>query len=976
MFCPDKGPLTNCLLPVPIVDSTVDEDDELLSNPKYLPFGYYFDDDKVFNQLQMISSSLPSSTTSSPVLDGFDPLNDLFGSSIKEENPFLNNEDFVTYPNDMAFELDQSLGLLGQTTARRTTPLGQTNVPHSMMMTCDNDPLISGSDLGNLNSTKNATYLKSISLPSTGTAAPVMMSRGKTITQDTFPSMGHDFASQQLFNNSNQLIADNGQVLLVDNSFGGIKKSSPMLNRTTAGPTLAQLNLQLPIKEEDEELLNWATANQNGFTNVTLPRNSSLLACGNVVDLNGQQQHNMISSTSSPTSKTNPMATTNGQWFPVNASPVINSALIGQANNNGVTSTMLEDLIAPEMDDTSLEIESILQQSHAQLNGHDAQSMLSSPPKLSSSLHMSNFKSPSVQKQNKIKKPNFVTLRNGDQKTLLSELLSSNNTNMNDILRTNSSNQNMVLSMNQVHLVSKSNQMTSLNGTSSPVTLNGLAHSYPKMASRGKSMVNTANCPTLTALITSPNINSANSPMLSSAAFLSSNTNLTNAPSMATILNNRIRNNSMSTDYSVSSHDEGFASQPEEESEESDDNSEEMMLINDTPDDLLDSDMFYLDNTTGSHFVNTSLVNGSEQCNNITMNGGNSHAELLSQSDLTLVSEMANVAHAEMQTTVSIGSVKQEDEPQLWRSAPANLNQVAIKSETPNYQQSKASTSSAIDDNESIGSDEEDDDDESFYGDYDASDLLGATTSDDVNNKWSLNMGRSRKGSEKRFFWQYNVQSKGPKGPRYQQTAPSASFEEEEDPHVFNEIADPVFAPDCQVEGVKHSGKARRGDGNDLTPNPKKLLMIGLELKKLSKTINDLTPVTEVPFICRNKSRKEKNKLASRACRLKKKAQHEANKIKLHGLHREHGKLVKTINEMRRIAEIGLKMKDTKKSILVTMDGITYQLNSDANVGSLLDEIVNRNQPHMEVSGHTAEFVNHILDNVSSGISNGGIEAV
>ena len=41
----------------------------------------------------------------------------------------------------------------------------------------------------------------------------------------------------------------------------------------------------------------------------------------------------------------------------------------------------------------------------------------------------------------------------------------------------------------------------------------------------------------------------------------------------------------------------------------------------------------------------------------------------------------------------------------------------------------------------------------------------------------------------------------------------------------------------------------------------------------------------------RTKSRKDKNKLASRACRLKKKAQHEANKIKLSGLEDEHSKL-------------------------------------------------------------------------------------
>ena len=86
------------------------------------------------------------------------------------------------------------------------------------------------------------------------------------------------------------------------------------------------------------------------------------------------------------------------------------------------------------------------------------------------------------------------------------------------------------------------------------------------------------------------------------------------------------------------------------------------------------------------------------------------------------------------------------------------------------------------------------------------------------------------------------------------------------------------------------SGKARRGDGNDLTANPKKLAAIGKELDQLSKIINDLTPVSEQPFGARCKSRKEKNKLASRACRLKKKAQHEANKLKCEGLNTEHSK--------------------------------------------------------------------------------------
>lgn len=56
----------------------------------------------------------------------------------------------------------------------------------------------------------------------------------------------------------------------------------------------------------------------------------------------------------------------------------------------------------------------------------------------------------------------------------------------------------------------------------------------------------------------------------------------------------------------------------------------------------------------------------------------------------------------------------------------------------------------------------------------------------------------------------------------------------------------------------------------------------------MGKVINDMIPVSELPFNIRPKTRKEKNKLASRACRLKKKAQHEANKLKLYGLQQEH----------------------------------------------------------------------------------------
>lgn len=66
---------------------------------------------------------------------------------------------------------------------------------------------------------------------------------------------------------------------------------------------------------------------------------------------------------------------------------------------------------------------------------------------------------------------------------------------------------------------------------------------------------------------------------------------------------------------------------------------------------------------------------------------------------------------------------------------------------------------------------------------------------------------RITKGSNKkeRFFWQYNVQAKGPKGQRL------VLKSKMEDPHRLNEVTDPVFSPDCSVRGIKHSGKARKG---------------------------------------------------------------------------------------------------------------------------------------------------------------------
>lgn len=109
-----------------------------------------------------------------------------------------------------------------------------------------------------------------------------------------------------------------------------------------------------------------------------------------------------------------------------------------------------------------------------------------------------------------------------------------------------------------------------------------------------------------------------------------------------------------------------------------------------------------------------------------------------------------------------------------------------------------------------------------------------------------------------RYFWQYNIQSKGPKAPKMKLDGKSSITDN------FPGVSDPVFASNYMSKGIKHAGKARRGDGNDLTPNPQKLYNIGLELEKLTSVIEGLIPANELPLNARSKSRKEKNKLASR----------------------------------------------------------------------------------------------------------------
>lgn len=151
-----------------------------------------------------------------------------------------------------------------------------------------------------------------------------------------------------------------------------------------------------------------------------------------------------------------------------------------------------------------------------------------------------------------------------------------------------------------------------------------------------------------------------------------------------------------------------------------------------------------------------------------------------------------------------------------------------------------------------LSHDEELDSDEDSDGHYEdfSSDNNLDTDDDDCCVPTSRQLAAMSK--KERYFWQYNLQSKGPKGQRLVMKSKM------EDPHVLHEVQDPVFSPDCSVRGIKHSGKARKGDGNDLTPNARKLYSIGKELDKLGNIINDMTPVSELPFNVRPNSRKEK----------------------------------------------------------------------------------------------------------------------
>nr|CAD7430126.1 unnamed protein product [Timema monikensis] len=106
---------------------------------------------------------------------------------------------------------------------------------------------------------------------------------------------------------------------------------------------------------------------------------------------------------------------------------------------------------------------------------------------------------------------------------------------------------------------------------------------------------------------------------------------------------------------------------------------------------------------------------------------------------------------------------------------------------------------------EGFDSEEDSDHYEDFSSDAAVSQASTCPSSLDSSDGEGGAPGRPSSSASKRerYFWQYNVQAKGPKGQRL------VLKTQLEDPHVLNEVTDPVFSPECSVRGIKHRARCR-----------------------------------------------------------------------------------------------------------------------------------------------------------------------
>ncbi|KAI8490761.1 hypothetical protein Bbelb_315540 [Branchiostoma belcheri] len=280
----------------------------------------------------------------------------------------------------------------------------------------------------------------------------------------------------------------------------------------------------------------------------------------------------------------------------------------------------------------------------------------------------------------------------------------------------------------------------------------------------------------------------------------------------------------------------------------------------------------------------------------------------------------------------------------------------SVKTEEHNYSMFAGESGTAGDVYEPKEEDMDSDHDEGFdsdqgseeeeEGDDNSGDSMSEPGTPTLDGCSPSGTGRKRQ----RFFWEYGEHHQPvPRTIKEKIKDESKVIDPDTPANLHLQEKSEVFNP-ALTKGA--SKKIRRGDTEDLTPNPRKLILIGEELRKLNKTINELTPVSELPLSVRPKSRKEKNKLASRACRLKKKAQHEANKIKLQGLESEYGKLCTALKAIKR------EMAQTVGSEERQDGELAYR------VDKILKTVMGKNPM---VAGHTGEFVNRVLDSAQVG---------